>query len=325
MKQQQTNRRGQADISVSVIVPSYSLDNYSNLLKTINSLLNQSYSNTKVIVVVHTSKELYKKTESYYSERDQVTIVFNKQGLSAAAARNCGIKVATGDILAFTDDDAIADNEWVEQLIKTYKEFNSIAVGGKIMPVWQPGKPDYFPEELYWLVGVTHKGFAGDKPVEVRNAFGPNMSFKKEVFDKVGLFNEQHGVMKHGVFQVQAEEAEFSLRMTDKLQRGVMYNPEAVVYHQIPASKARIILILRRSFFQGCTKVLLQKMLPSTDTISTEKSFLRDLLLRYIPQRMVRVFTGPDHVAQLKQLVVLFSCMLMVGFGFIYGTIRQYG
>ena len=109
-------------------------------------------------------------------------MLFERRSLGASAARNIGIRVAQGDILAFLDDDAVADQKWVENLVDSYKELKAMAVGGKILPLWLPCKPAYFPEESYWLVGATHKGFAEDAVVEVRNVLASNMSFRKEVF-----------------------------------------------------------------------------------------------------------------------------------------------
>ena len=308
---------------VSTVIPSFKIDSYSDLADAIDSLLNQSYADIEVIVVIHTSKNLYEEIVKAYVTENKVKVLFSERSLGAAAARNVGIKAARGDILAFIDDDAVADEKWVEILVETYKELDAVAVGGKILPMWLPGKPAYFPEELYWLVGVTHKGFAEDKIVEVRNAFGPNMSFKREVFEQVGLFNENLGFAKRGTSYIQAEETEFSLRMTSKFGVGVIYNPEAIVHHKIPVSKARLKLLLKRSFYQGYSKVLLQKWGSSPNSISTEKSYLKDLLLKYIPQRIKKVFTAPDRVAQVKQLSVLPCSIVAVGLGFLYGHVRQ--
>lgn len=307
---------------VSVIIPSYSMENYGNLRDAIDSLLNQSYADIEVVVVIHTNKNLYEEIVKAYGAQNKVKVVFNEQSLGAYAARNVGIKAARGDILAFIDDDAVANEKWVENLVNTYQELDAVAVGGKILPIWLPSKPAYFPEELYWLVGVTHKGFAEDKLAEVRNAFGPNMSFKREVFEQVGLFNENLGFAKRGTSYIQAGEAEFSLRMTSKFGIGVIYNPEAIVHHKIPVSKARLKLLLKRSFYQGYSKVLLQRWGPSPNSISTEKSHLSDLLLKYIPQRIKKVFTGPSRAAQVKQLSVLVSSIVAVGLGFVYGHIK---
>ena len=316
-------RRDVTLMLVSIIIPSFKIDNYSDLVDAIDSLLNQSYADIEVIVVSHTSKNLYEKIVKAYVTQNKVKVIFSERSLGAYAARNVGIKAAHGDILAFLDDDAVADEKWVENLVNTYQELNAMAVGGKMLPVWLPRKPAYFPEELYWLVGATHKGFAEDKLAEVRNAFGSNMSFKREVFKQAGLFNENLGFSKRGRSYIQAGEAEFSLRMTGKFGVGVIYNPEAIVHHKIPVSKARLKLLFKRSFYQGYSKVLLDKLGPSSNSISTEKSYLKNLLLRYIPQRIKKCFTGPGRVAQIKQLLVLVSSIMAVGLGFVYGHIKQ--
>lgn len=304
---------------VSIIIPSFSPESYQNLTDAINSLLAQSYAEIEVVVVIHTNQRLYDRIAELYSSQKKVKLIFNEVSLGAYAARNVGVKAAQGDILAFLDDDAVADEKWVETLVNTYKELDAVAVGGKILPVWLPMRPDYFPEELYWLVGVTHKGFAEDKLAEVRNVFGPNMSFKREVFEQAGFFNESLGFASKGTSYIQAGEAEFSLRMTSKFGVGVIYNPGAIVHHKIPVSKARLRLLLKRSFYQGYSKVLLEKLGASPNSIRTEKSHLKELLLKYVPQRIKGILVGPNRMSGLKQLLVLVSCVFAVGLGFLWG------
>ena len=50
---------------------------------------------------------------------------------------------------------------------------------------WVDGKADYIPEEFYFLIGVTHRGFPTEER-EVINTFGANLSFKREAFLKLG-------------------------------------------------------------------------------------------------------------------------------------------
>jgi len=308
---------------VSIIIPSFSLESYQNLTDAINSLLAQSYAEIEVVVVIHTNKRLYDRIAELYSSQKKVKLIFNEASLGAYAARNVGVKAAQGDILAFLDDDAVADSEWITNLVDTYQKFDALAVGGKILPVWLGGHPDYFPEELYWLIGATHKGFAQDKIAEIRNAFGSNMSFKREVFEQAGLFNENLGFSKLGTSYIQGGEAEFGLRMTSRFGVGVIYNPEAIVHHKIPVSKARLRLVLKRSFYQGYSKVLLEKWVSSPGSISTEKSHLRDLLYKYIPQRIKRIITGPRRGAEIKQLSVLVYSIVAVALGFVWGHIQR--
>jgi len=304
---------------VSVVVCTHSLDNYQNLAEAVDSLLEQTHREIEIVVVVDGNEELHQRMLANYGSQEAVKTVPLKQNVGICGARNTGIKAAQGNAIAFLDDDAVAERSWVENLAATYQEFEAIAVGGKILPLWLGQRPDYLPEELYWLVGITHEGFAGEKVTEVRNTFGPNMSFSREVFQKVGLFNENFGFARGGTSYMQGEEAEFTLRMKQKLGQGVIYNPKALVYHKIPPSKVKVKALLKRAFYQGYSKALLRKLNPSADSIATERSYLKTLLLRYIPQRMKRVYCLPE----LKKLFILVASTISVGLGFVYGYVKE--
>lgn len=304
---------------VSTIICAHSLDNYQNLAEAVTSLLVQTHPELEVIIAIDGNEEFYKKVVANYRSRDTVKAVLLRENAGVSAARNAGVMVARGDVIAFMDDDAVADRQWVENLLSTYREYDAVAVGGKILPLWLGEKPDHLPEELYWLVGVTHDGFAGEEVVEVRNTFGPNMSFKREVFEKVGGFSESLGFARKGAFYLQAEEPELALRMKQTLGKGVVYNPHAIVYHKIPQSKLGVGILLRRAFYQGYSKALLGKLNVSADSIATEKSYLRALLLKYIPRRVKRIY----RVEELKKLSVLIASILSVGLGFVCGYAEE--
>jgi glycosyltransferase involved in cell wall biosynthesis len=353
---------------VSVVVCTHSLNNYPNLLEAVDSLRAQTHRETEVVVVVDGNKELYQRLVADYGsskslvdskspkgrqdssrsrrlvdsnpsngrivDREAIKIVLLEENKGVSAARNAGIRAAQGDILAFLDDDAVAERGWLESLVATYQEFDAAAVGGRVLPLWLGRRPDYLPEELYWLVGTTHEGFAKEKStilpregfevVEVRNTFGPNMSFRREVFQKVGLFNENLGFARRGTSYTQAEEAEFALRMKQKLGQGAMYNPKALVYHKIPPSKVRVKALLKRAFYQGYSKALLRKLHPSADSIAVERSYLQTLLLKSIPKRSIRLFEikRDYRLAELKELFLLVAAIISVGLGFVYGYVK---
>ena len=304
---------------VSTIICAHSLDNYQNLAEAVTSLLVQTHPELEVIIAIDGNEEFYKKVVANYRSQDTVKAVLQRENAGVSAARNAGVRVARGDVIAFMDDDAVADRQWVENLLSTYREYDAVAVGGKILPLWLGEKPDHLPEELYWLVGVTHDGFAGEEVVEVRNTFGPNMSFKREVFEKVGGFSESLGFARKGAAYLQAEEPELALRMKQTLGKGVVYNPHAIVYHKIPQSKLGVGILLRRAFYQGYSKALLGKLHVSADSMATEKSYLRALLLKYIPRRVKRIY----RVEELKKLSVLIASILSVGLGFVCGYAEE--
>lgn len=305
---------------VSAVVCTHSLDNHPNLVEAADSLLAQTHREMEIIIVVDGNEELRDKVVADYQGRDAVTTILLSKSVGVSGARNAGIRVARGDVVAFIDDDAVADRRWIENLLGTYREYDAVAVGGKVLPVWLCQRPDYLPEELYWLVGTTHDGFADEKVAEVRNAFGPNMSFKREVFEKVGVFNESLGFAGKGTSYIQAEEPEFALRMKQTLGKGVIYNPDAIVYHKVPQSKLRVRSLLRRAFYQGYSKALLGHLNISADSIATERSYLKTLLLKYIPLRMKRIY----NLTELKKLSVLIASIFSVGLGFSYGYAKEH-
>jgi GT2 family glycosyltransferase len=307
---------------VSIVVCTHSLDNFQNLIDAVDSLMNQTHKEIEIIIVVDGNKELYGRIAKIYDTQGNVKIMLTEESLGAFGAGNVGVKAAQGDVIAFLDDDAVGEKRWIESIVDIYEKSDAISVGGKILPIWLSKKPDYFPEELGWLVGITHEGFADEKVAEVRNTFGPNMSFRGEVFEKIGLLNEKLGFAKRRTTIMQGAEPEFALRMKNELGKGVIYNPDAVVYHKIPPSKTRPRTLLRRAFYQGYSKALMRRRSPSHETLATEQSYLKDLLFIYIPRRVKAIFSS-NSVKEMKQLSFLAITIISVGLGFVYGYVKR--
>jgi len=78
-------------------------------------------------------------------------------------------------------------------------------------------------------------------------------------------------------------------------------------------------MLLKRAFYQGYSKALLRKFSSSPEPITTEKSYLKSLLLKYIPQRIKKIY----HISEVKKLSILLAVIVSVGLGFIYGFMRK--
>lgn len=308
---------------VSVVVCTYQNDAYENVIEAVTSLLDQSHPDLEIIIVVDGNESLRKRLSDNYKAWSNVHVVGPKESTGTSRAKNLGIEMAKGDVVAFLDDDAVASKEWIKRLINTYQKNNPIAVGGKVLPIWLNEKPDFLPEELYWLVGLTYEGFSKEGINEIRNALGPNMSFKREVFEEVGSFNPDFGFGKKGMSYIQAEEPELALRMKNKLGKGVFYDPELVVYHKVTEGKTKLKVMLRRAFYQGYSKGWLKRVSPSPKPLALEESYLRDLLFKCIPRRVKKLFLGNGSIVKIKQLLILFATIMVVGLGFIWGHVRS--
>ena len=309
--------------SIAVIVCSYDLQRYPQLKEAVESLLNQSHRVDEIIVVISGNSSLREKFNEDFSNYKSVQSVFSEKSLSASGARNKGIRSAKSEILAFTDDDAIADSNWVACLIDTYQKTDAFAVGGKILPIWLTAEPDHLPEEMYWLVGLTHESIFAEEIHELRNTYGPNMSFRRIVFETVGLFNENLSFADKGTTYIQGEEPEFGLKMINTFGKGIVYNPQAIIYHKVPGYKLGYGALFRRSFYQGYTKAIIQKIAKSSNKLGPEKSYLKVILGKYLTARIKSLFTETGRISQIKKIFVLLTSVACVGAGYIFGQLRH--
>ncbi len=295
-------------MKVSVVVCTHKLDRLHDLKEAIESLLNQDYNDLEIILVVDGNKKLY---EIAREELDVDVLLLNRENLGLSESRNRGIMAAHGDIIAFFDDDAIADKHWIKELVRMYEEKDAIAVGGKILPLWIGKKPRYLPEELYWLIGVTHRGFP-EEVTEVRNTFGSNLSFKTEILKALGGFRQYLGVK--GTKQLQGEETELCERMRRCFGRGVIYNPNAIVYHKIYLEKLTVRFLLNRIFWQGYSKRVLEELGCS---LEEEKEFAKNIITNAILKRLKK-----PSVDSWKQNLFLVSCIFVAGIGYASRLLR---
>jgi len=293
---------------VSVVVSTYSKDRLEYVVDCVESLKRQSYKPIEIFLVLDPVPEL---VEFYRSKvlGDVRIVVSEKFGLSNA--RNSGVKRVSGEIIAFIDDDAVADVKWLENIVKNYEDPKVVGVGGFIKPSWESGAPAWFPEELNWIVGCSYKGLPESKTC-VRNPIGCNMSFRKDVFEKVGYFRSDLG--RFGKRLLAGEEPEFSIRILKKNPLSkIMYDPSAVVFHRVNRGRASFRYLFKRSFYEGVSKALItSSSMVSNNSLSTESGYLKYLLRVAVPSRLRRIYL----IRNLCQSMVLLFSVFVVFLGF---------
>lgn len=299
---------------VSVIVCTYDERRLKDLDDCIRSLLAQEFNDFEVIIVVDHNEGLYRALIDRYKDH-RVRVVLNNSEVGQAASMNYGILNAKGEIVCFIDDDAYADENYLSEHLKVYSSNDVYAVAGRIEPLWLCRKPDYLIEELYWLIGATGN-YLPQKVVEIRNAWSGNCSFRREVFSKVGLFSVSLGKANSRLFQ--GEDAEFGLRCLLKLGKGVVYNPNAVIYHKVYPERVRMRNLLTRAFEQGYAKAFIFKH-KSGGSLSVEKGYLKILLSKVIFTYIKQALTGPQRVKGLKSVTFALLITLVVSIGFVAG------
>lgn len=301
-------------MQVSVVVPTYSLDRYPDFCDCVDALLEQTYDDIEIVVIVDGNEAVYQRVCQDYGDKDAVVSYLSHDDAGPLKRGNMGVIQSSGDIVALTDDDAVPEKDWIEQLVDTYERNDAIAVGGQMTADWVVGKAEYIPEEFYFLIGVTHRGFPTTEQ-EVRNTFGANLSFKRDVFMKLG------GIKLGGIdpSSVQGRETEFCARLRRIYDEGVIYNPDATVSHKIYQYRTEPKWLLERAFWQGYSKRAMETLVPESSDEESEQ--LRRLLIQFIPRRVWNLLVAPTK-SRVNQLVMLFLLLATTGIGYLYGILR---
>ncbi|GGN88026.1 glucosyl-dolichyl phosphate glucuronosyltransferase [Haloarcula pellucida] len=305
---------------VSVVLCTHTMERYDDCRAAAESVLDQSYDSVELVLVSDGDEDVYEQYEAAFGDRDDVLTYCNDENVGLLESRNNGAEIATGDVVAFLDDDAVADAEWVEKLVAAYEaDDDRLAVGGRMVPAWVAGKPSFLPEEFYWLVGVTNRGFGPDgdpdEAGEVRNTFGSNISFRRDVFLELGGFEDDIGG-RQGEKNLQGGETELCARLQSEYDTGVYYVPDALVAHKIFDYRTDPGWLVDRAFWQGYSKRGMEVFVP--ESTGAESDFLRDLLFSFAPDRLGGLVRSPS-VAGVLQLVFLFVLTGAVGVGYLYG------
>jgi GT2 family glycosyltransferase len=188
-------------------------------------------------VVVDASRD--DRTKRVTAEFPGVLYLRNENGFGRmTASRNIGLRVATGDVIAFVDDDAFAHDGWLAALLDSYAADPAAgAVGGRALND-QPGEATQGVDRIgRMLPDGTHTGnFAADpgRTIEVDHVMGCNMSYRRDVLARLGGFREDYP----GISGVR-EDTDMSLRVK-ALGYKILFNPACVVDHiGAPQSKGQ--------------------------------------------------------------------------------------
>jgi GT2 family glycosyltransferase len=272
--------------SVSVIISSYK-GNEQVAGACVHSLEAQTEKPGEVLVILDTENE--KEAFRDVIRTKSIPVKILASGASGlVAARNKGIEESSGNIIAFIDDDAEADKGWVRRMIDSFSSNpDAVMVGGRAIPRFQ-GKP--IPQSLNWIVGCTSEDPPTTRPI------GCNMAFRREVFDKIGKFNEDLVMERKGMGI--SEETELILRIKRDLPgAAILYDPDIIVYHHVPERRTKLGYILKRAFAEGGAKAY------------TTKRYGRDVETTYLRY----------YLSHLDFLTFLVLCSM--GLGYVKGLL----
>ena len=214
---------------LSIIVPTRNrLPSLKRLMESFDALRIPERSELEILVVDNDSNDGTSVWLRDECERGRNFRLFALRETSPgkASALNRGIAATKGDYFLILDDDVIVDSQLLVRHLDCYLTQPFEALQGRILPgvdaEGQPADPERLREYNIPLIDY------GDQYQEIFGLIGTNMSFKRAVIDKVGLFDPRLGPGASGF----SEDTEFSARIrTAGFKIG--YTPHAIVYHEL--------------------------------------------------------------------------------------------
>src|SRR6266487_3258139 len=267
-------------MDISVIICVHTQERWNDINEAIISLKRQTLPPREIIVVVDHNVDLLKRLRRHI---EGIVIIENAGARGLSDARNSGIAIAQSQFVAFLDDDAVAQPDWLAYLTQRYREDPQVlGTGGAVVPLWEIAKPAWFPEEFYWVVGCTYQGMPQvDAPI--RNPIGANMSLRRTVFDGVGGFRNDIGRVASR--PIGCEETELCIRASQYWPESVfLYHPSARVLHRVPKKRASLSYFCARCYSEGLSKAAVARYVGTKSSLASERTYT----LQVLPQGIVR-------------------------------------
>ncbi len=273
--------------SISIIVPTK--NRRGTLRDLLDSLTQLDYDWSKMeVIIVDGDRE--GRVEEIASEYP--FIIVKDEGTGLNKARNIGVKRATHEIVAFTDDDCIVPRDWALKIAESFSDPSIGFVGGRVIGYYK-GRllSDYIEETIIPMMPRFEEKAMITKKLDLLNLpAGCNMSFRRDVLEKINLFDDR---ITYGFDDLESVERVLNAGFK------VLLNPEVRVFHR-HRTKLAEFLSLNFRYGRGGALHLLAKR---------SKGRLSQWILKYL----IGVLSG------LGFIFLLFVAALITGLHLLMG------
>ena len=325
---------------VSIIIPCRNEKKFIG--KCLDSIIGQDYpkENLEVLVIDGMSEDGTRRiVEQYTAQYSHIKLLDNTKKITPCAL-NIGIKNAKGEIIMRMDGHATYEKDYISKCIKYLEEYNADNVGGIMVTL--PRNDTFIGKAIAAVLshpfGVGNSVFrtGAKEPKWVDTVFGG--CYKREVFDKIGLFNEK---------LISSQDMEFNLRLK-KASGKILLVPEIISYYYTRSTfksfcKNNIrngIWVILPFKFSKIIPVSLRHLVPFVFVLSLLGtgilsffflSFLRLFLLIVGSYTLANLYFSlkialrKKNIKYLVVMPILFAALhLGYGFGSIWGAARLF-
>jgi len=298
---------------VTVVICTYAESRWQELAAAVSSVREQSTdAGVEIVLVVDSNPPLLQRVRETYAD---LVVLANREERGLSGARNSGVQMARGEIVAFLDDDARARPGWLARLLAGYHDPQVLGVGGAAYPDWTRPRPRWLPSEFDWVVGCTYTGLP-TRPAPVRNLLGANMSFRRAELHATGGFRSAVG--RVGSRPAGCEETELCIRIRQRRPDAVLlYDPGIVVDHKVTPDRGRWTYFRARCYAEGRSKATVARLVGSRDGLASERAYTARVLPRGVARGLVQAARG--DLAALSRSAAIVSGVGFAAVGYLHG------
>lgn len=301
---------------ISAIICTY--NRAKQLAKALASLQNQTLpqKDFEVLVIDNNSIDNTKQTVQQQILKTQNIHYYFEPIIGLSQARNTGWRNSNSEIIAFLDDDAIANKDWLESILSAFAlaPKNTACVSGKILPRWEKPKPEWLPEKMLSFLSIVDYGNTAFVAKKNQWLGGGNSAYKKHGLEETGGFNTALGRRGNNLL---SHDENFLREQLEKKDYCYYYSPKIIITHNISAERLNKQWFYSRYFWEGVSSAIEQAVLTKKSWIKRIFLGIGGVLTIIFSKKRLSSLLFPDDTAEKLET----KCKTFARLGYCYGIL----
>ncbi|MDO8428056.1 MAG: glycosyltransferase [Candidatus Diapherotrites archaeon] len=230
-----------AGIKASIIIPAYNAE--KTIDTTLMALQNQNFPKEQFEVIVVDDGSTDQTTGIV--NKFKTTKLIQQKNSGPALARNTGAKLASGEVLIFTDSDCVPEKNWLNEMLQPFEDQSISGVQG----AYKTHQKEWMAQFVQLEIEERYERMKKSKQLDWIGTY--SAGYRKSIYLQEKGFDEQFS-------KASGEDSDLSYRLQEKGFK-LIFNPNAIVYHKHPTSLTQY---LEKKFQHAYWRVLLYKKHP---------------------------------------------------------------
>lgn len=296
----------------TVVTAAYSMARWDLTCQAIESTLGQSPLPREIIVPIDHNPELLARLRARWERpgdehHPQIRVVASRYDGHLGASATTAAELAESTFIVFLDDDAVADEGWLERMLEPLQEPDVLAVGGAPLPAYESRRPAWLPDEFNWVFGCSYAGLP-TKRAPVLHLIGTTMAVRRDDLLAIG-----------GIHSDDHPDMEMCHRLLLLHPGGrLLYDPAATVQHFVPAERTTRRYFWNRVFSVNRSKVWAVREMGDAGHFGAERGFVTRIAPNAILHGLRDTFHG--DLGGLVRAGVIVVGLTLAAAGYITGS-----